>query len=380
MRRRIFDDVHQQFRESVRTFLRREAVPHEQRWERAGIIDRDFWHKAGAAGFVGFEAPERWGGLGIADFRFNAILDEEVEYQAVVTDNFALENDIVCPYLLDLTDDAQKARWLPAFTAGELVASLAMSEPGAGSDLQAIATTGRRDGDSWVLNGSKTFVTSGIQADLVIVAARTAQGSARGAFSLFCVEAGTTGFARGRKLEKVGRRGQDTAELYFEDVVVPAENLLGEEGKGFAHMMRNLPRERLSIAVSAVAAAEHALALTLEYVRERRAFGQPIGSFQSNRFLLAEMTTEVAAARVYVDRCIEALDEDDLTDAEAAGAKAWTTDLQFEVLDHCLQLHGGYGYMEEYQISRLWRDARAQRIYGGTNEIMKEVVGRSLGL
>ncbi len=194
MRRKIFDDVHRQFRESVRTFLRREAVPHEQRWERAGIIDRDFWQKAGTAGFVGFEAPERWGGLGITDFRFNAILDEEIEYQAVVTDNFALENDIVCPYLLDLTDDAQKARWLPAFTAGELVASLAMSEPGAGSDLQAIATTGRRDGDSWVLNGSKTFVTSGIQADLVIVAARTAPGSARGAFSLFCVEAGTDGF------------------------------------------------------------------------------------------------------------------------------------------------------------------------------------------
>jgi acyl-CoA dehydrogenase len=380
MRRRIFDEVHRQFRESVRTFLRREAVPHEQRWERAGIIDREFWRKAAAAGFVGFEAPERWGGLGIADFRFNAILDEEVEYQAVVSDNFALENDIVCPYLVELTDDAQRARWLPAFTAGELVAALAVTEPGAGSDLQAIATTGRRDGDRWVLNGSKTFVTSGIQADLVIVAARTGEGSARDAFSLFCVEAGTPGFTRGRKLEKVGRRGQDTAELYFDDVLVPAANLLGEEGKGFSHMMRNLPRERLSIAVSAVAAAEHALALTLDYVRERRAFGQPIGSFQSNRFLLAELTTEVSAARAYIDRCIEALGEDDLTDAEAAGAKAWTTELQFEVLDHCLQLHGGYGYMDEYQISRLWRDARAQRIYGGTNEIMKEIVGRSLGL
>jgi acyl-CoA dehydrogenase len=380
MRRTIFDDVHDQFRESVRTFLRREAVPHEERWEREGIVDREFWRRAAAAGFVGFEAPERWGGVGIEDFRFNAILDEEVEYQAVVTDNFALENDIVCPYLLELTDEAQRARWLPPFTSGELVVALAMSEPGAGSDLQAIATSARRDGDDWVLNGSKTFVTSGIQADLVIVAARTAEGSARGAFSLFCVEAGTPGFTRGRKLAKVGRRAQDTAELYFEDVVVPAANLLGEEGRGFAYMMRNLPRERLSIAISAVAAAEHALSLTLDYVRERRAFGRPIGSFQANRFALAELTTEVSAARAYVDRCIEALGEDDLTDAEAAGVKAWTTDLQFEVLDRCLQLHGGYGYMDEYPISRLWRDARVQRIYGGTNEVMKEIVGRSLGL
>lgn len=380
MRRTIFDDVHDQFRESVRTFLVREAIPHEDRWERDGVVDRDFWRKAAAAGFVGFEAPESYGGLAIDDFRFNAVIDEEVERAGVVTDNFALENDIVAPYLLELTDDEQKRRWLPGFTSGELVAAIAMSEPGAGSDLQAMATSATRDGERWVLNGSKTFVTSGIQADLVIVAARTAEGSARSGFSLFAVEAQTPGFQRGRKLAKVGRRAQDTAELFFDDAAVPAANLIGGEGRGFPNLMRNLPRERLSIAVSAVAAAEAALELTLGYVRERHAFGRPVGSFQANRFLMAEMTIQIAAARAYVDRCIEALVVGELDDAEAAGAKAWTTDLQFQVVDHCLQLHGGYGYMDEYRISRLWRDARVQRIYGGTNEVMKEIVGRSLGL
>jgi alkylation response protein AidB-like acyl-CoA dehydrogenase len=286
----------------------------------------------------------------------------------------------VAPYLIDLTDEEQKRRWLPKFTSGDLVVAIAMTEPGAGSDLQGMSATATRDGDVYLLNGSKTFVTSGIQADAVIVAARTSQGGAREGFSLLMVESGLEGFDRGRKLEKIGRRAQDTAELYFNQVVVPIENRLGEEGHGFPYLMRNLPRERLSIAVSAVAAAEHALELTLNYVRERHAFGQPIGSFQANRFLLAEMKIEVSAARVYVDRCIEAVCAGELTDAEAAGAKAWTTDLQFQVLDNCLQLHGGYGYMSEYAISRLWRDARVQRIYGGTNEVMKEIVGRSLGL
>lgn len=380
MRRTIFNDEHKQFRASVRTFLEREAVPRAEEWESNGIVDRDFWRKAAAASFVGFEAPEEHGGLGISDFRFNAILDEEVEYLGVVSDNFALENDIVAPYLIELTDEEQKRRWLPRFTAGEAVVALAMTEPGAGSDLQGMTATATRDGDRYILNGSKTFVTSGIQADLVIVAARTSQGGAREGFSLLVVESGAEGFDRGRKLEKIGRRAQDTAELYFNQVVVPIGNRLGEEGRGFPYLMRNLPRERLSIAVSAVAAAEHALDLTLDYVRQRQAFGRPIGSFQANRFLLAEMKIEVDAARVYVDRCIEALSARELTDAEAAGAKAWTTDLQFRVLDNCLQLHGGYGYMSEYAISRLWRDARVQRIYGGTNEVMKEIVGRSLGL
>jgi alkylation response protein AidB-like acyl-CoA dehydrogenase len=380
MRRTIFEDEHKQFRESVRTFLLREALPRAHEWEQNGIIDRDFWRKAAASGFVGFEAPEQYGGLGLSDFRFNAVIDEEVEYLGVVSDNFALENDIVAPYLIELTNEEQKARWLGPFTAGELIVAIAMTEPGAGSDLQAMSASATLDGDRYCLNGSKTFITSGILADLVIVAARTAQGHARQGFTLLAVEAGTPGFEKGRKLDKVGRRAQDTAELFFNQAAVPAVNRLGEEGLGFPYLMRNLPRERLSIAISAVAAAEHALELTLDYVRQRQAFGQSIGSFQANRFLLADMTTEVAAARVYIDRCLEALCAGELTGAEAAGAKAWTTELQFEVLDNCLQLHGGYGYMNEYAISRLWRDARAQRIYGGTTEVMKEIVGRSLGL
>ena len=380
MRRTIFDDEHRSFRESARAFMTREAVPHTEEWEAAGIIDRSFWVKAAESGFVGFEAPEQYGGLGISDFRFNAILDEEVAYAGAVGDNFSLENDIIAPYLVELTNEEQKERWLPGFTKGDIIVAIAMTEPGAGSDLQAMSASAQRDGDVYLLNGSKTFVTSGLQADLVIVAARTSDGGGRQGFSLLVVEDGAEGFDRGRKLDKIGRRAQDTAELYFNQVEVPAENRLGVEGEGFSYLMEHLPRERLSIAVSAVAAAEHALELTLEYVRERRAFGQPVGSFQANRFAVADMTTQVAAARAYVDRCIEALNAGELSGAEAAGIKAWTTDLQFAVLDRCLQLHGGYGYMDEFAVSRLWRDARVQRIYGGTNEIMKEIVGRSLGL
>ena len=380
MRRTIFDDEHRSFRESARAFMTREAVPHTEEWEAAGIIDRSFWVKAAESGFVGFEAPEQYGGLGISDFRFNAILDEEVAYAGAVGDNFSLENDIIAPYLVELTNEEQKERWLPGFTKGDLIVAIAMTEPGAGSDLQAMSASAQRDGDDYLLNGSKTFVTSGLQADLVIVAARTSDGGGRQGFSLLVVEDGAEGFDRGRKLDKIGRRAQDTAELYFNQVEVPAENRLGVEGEGFSYLMEHLPRERLSIAVSAVAAAEHALELTLAYVRERHAFGQPVGSFQANRFAVADMTTQVAAARAYVDRCIEALNAGELSGAEAAGIKAWTTDLQFAVLDRCLQLHGGYGYMDEFAVSRLWRDARVQRIYGGTNEIMKEIVGRSLGL
>jgi acyl-CoA dehydrogenase len=379
MRRTVFEAEHDDFRASVRTFLEREAVPHADAWEEAGMVDRGFWLKAAAAGFVGFEAPAEHGGLGLRDFRFNAILDEEIEYAGVPGDNFALQNDIVAPYLIELTDEAQKRRWLPRFTSGELVVAIAMSEPGAGSDLRAMTATATPNDDGWTLDGSKTFVTSGIQADLVIVAARVPTEDGH-AFSLFAVESDAPGFERGRKLAKVGRKAQDTAELFFRNVAVPSANLIGGDGDGLRLLMRNLPRERLSIAVSAVAAAEHALTLTTEYVLERRAFGRPIGSFQANRFALADLTTRVRAARVYVDRCLAAVDSGDLSDSEAAGAKAWTTDLQFEVLDRCLQLHGGYGYMDEYEISRLWRDSRVQRIYGGTNEIMYEIVGRSLGL
>ena len=380
MRRTIFDEEHETFRESVRRFIAREALPHTEEWEAGGMVDRGFWRRAAECGFVGFELPEEDGGAGISDFRFNAVLDEEVAYAGAVGDNFSLQNDIIVPYLLDLADDEQRARWFRGFASGELVFAIAMTEPGAGSDLRAMSAMARRNGTGYVLNGTKTFVTSGIQADAVIVAARTSQGGGREGFSLLVVENGMEGFERGRKLDKIGRRAQDTAELFFNEVHVPSENRLGEEGGGLGYLIDKLPRERLSIAVSAVAAAEHALELTLEYVRERHAFGQPVGTFQANRFALASMTTEVAAARAYVDRCVEALNADELTGAEAAGAKALTTDLQFEVVDLCLQLYGGYGYMSEYPISRLWRDARVQRIYGGTNEVMKEIVGRSLGL
>ncbi|MFN8217098.1 MAG: acyl-CoA dehydrogenase family protein [Solirubrobacterales bacterium] len=378
-RRAIFEDEHEAFRESVRTFLHREAAPHAERWEAEGMVDREFWRKAGAAGFVGFQAPAQYGGLDLEDFRFNAILDEEIEYASIPGDNFALQNDVLGPYLIELTNDEQKARWLPGFTAGELITAVAMSEPGAGSDLRGIAATATPTESGWKLDGSKTFVTSGIQADLVIVAARTPAEDGH-SYSLFAVEDGTPGFERGRKLDKIGRKAQDTAELFFNEVEVPRENLIGEEGSGLRMLMRNLPRERLSIAISATASAERALEITLSYVKERRAFGQPIGSFQANRFALAELSTRVRAARVYVDHCIAAVNAGALSDSEAAGAKAWTTELQFEVLDRCLQLHGGYGYMDEYEISRLWRDARVQRIYGGTSEIMLEIVGRSLGL
>jgi acyl-CoA dehydrogenase len=379
VKRGIFEEEHDEFRQSVRRFLAAEAVPRTEEWEAAGMVDRDFWRRAAQCGYVGFEMPEEHGGVGISDFRFNAIIDEEVAYAGAVGDNFSLQNDIIAPYLLELADDDQKARWMPGFTNGDLVFAIAMTEPGAGSDLRAMSATARRDGDEYVLDGSKTFVTSGIQADLVIVAARTAQGGKEG-YSLLVVEDGMEGFERGRKLEKVGRKAQDTAELFFNGVRVPADNLLGTEGDGLRYLMARLPRERLSIAVSAVAAAEHALELTLDYVRERHAFGQPVGTFQANRFTLATMSTEIAAARAYVDHCITALNAGDLSGAEAAGAKAYTSDLQFDVLDRCMQLYGGYGYMSEYPISRLWRDARVQRIYGGTNEVMKEIVGRSLGL
>jgi acyl-CoA dehydrogenase len=375
VRRTIFEPEHEDFRESVRGFLRKEAVPRTEQWEAAGVIDRDFWRKAAAQGFVAFSAPEEHGGLGIDDFRFNAIIDEECAYTGAATDNFALVNDIVTPYLQDLTNDEQRARWLPPVTTGDSVPVIAMTEPGTGSDLRAIASTAKWDGDAWRLSGSKTFVSSGIQADLVIVAAKTDDG-----MGLFAVPADADGFQRGRKLEKVGRKAQDTAELFFDDVAVPPEDVIGEVGQGLRLLMRNLPQERLSIAVTAVASAERALEITLEYVRSRNAFGKPIGSFQANRFSLAEASTEVAVARTYVDRCIAAQVAGELTPEEAAGAKYWTTELQFKVIDLGLQLHGGYGYMEEYEIARMWRDARVQRIYGGTTEIMKEIVGRSLGL
>jgi alkylation response protein AidB-like acyl-CoA dehydrogenase len=379
LRREIFDDEHDAFRESVRGFLIREAVPNTEAWEEAGLVDRSFWRKAAAQGYVGFQAPEALGGAAIEDFRFNAVINEEVAYTGTVYDNFSLTNDIVLPYLLELTTEEQRARWLPSVTSGERIVAIAMTEPGAGSDLRGIASTARWRADHWELSGSKTFVTNGILADLVIVAARVRGREAEG-LGLFVVESEMPGFQRGRKLVKVGRKAQDTAELFFESVPVPAENLIGEEGKGLQHLMRNLAQERLGIATTAAANAERALEITLEHARSRNAFGQPIGSFQANRFALADLATDVSIARVYVDRCITAHVRGELSAVEAAKAKLWATELEFRAVDLGMQLHGGYGYMEEYEIARRWRDARVERIYGGTSEIMKEIVGRSLGL
>jgi acyl-CoA dehydrogenase len=377
--RTIFEDVHRDFRESVRGFLVAEALPHTERWEETGLVDREFFVKAAAQGLIGFMAPEEYGGLGIEDFRFNAIIDEEYCFTGAVGDNLNLTNDILAPYLLELTNAEQKARWVPRWTAGELIPAVCMTEPGAGSDLRGIKSTAKFAGDHYVLNGAKTFVTSGIQADLVFVAANVVQDGVKG-LGLFAVEAGTKGFERGRKLAKAGRKAQDTAELFFDDVVVPAENVIGTPGEGLRYLMRNLAQERLSMAVVAVAACERALEITLQYVRDRQAFGQPIGSFQFNKFGLAELATEIQVGRVYVDRCIEEHTHGRLNATNAAAAKLWTTELQGRVMDRCLQLHGGYGYMDEYEISRMWRDARVTRIYGGTSEIMMEIVGRSLSL
>jgi acyl-CoA dehydrogenase len=377
--RTIFADEHDEFRASVRGFLTREASPRTEEWETAGIIDRGFWIKAAAQGYVGFAAPEEYGGLGLHDFRFNAILDEEVVNTGAATDAFSLTNDIVLPYFTELADREQQARWLPGVTSGEKVAAIAMSEPGAGSDLRGIASTARWDGAEYRLSGSKTFITSGIQAEIVIVAAKVRREGVEG-LGLFVVEEGMDGFSKGRKLNKIGRRAQDTSELFFDDVAVPEQNVIGTVGEGARHLMSNLAQERFSMAVTAVANAERCLAVTLDYVKDRSAFGKPIGSFQANRFALAELATETSIARTHVDRCIELHSDGLLSDADAAAAKFWTTELEFRVVDRCLQLHGGYGYMEEYEIARRWRDARVTRIYGGTTEIMKEIVGRSLGL
>jgi acyl-CoA dehydrogenase len=375
--RTIFSAEQQAFRAVVHDFLQKEAVPRAESWLADGVIDRPFWKLAAAQGLVGFAAPEAYGGLGIDDFRYNAILDEEVVYAGIGTDAFSLTNDIVGPYLIELTNDEQKARWLPGVTTGSTVPVIAMTEPGAGSDLRGIKSSAVWNGDCYVLTGSKTFITSGIQADLVIVAARVDRPGLDG-IGLFVVEDGMPGFSRGRKLDKIGRRAQDTAELFFDDVRVPAGNVLGEPDKGLRLMMRNLAQERLSMAVTAIADAEHVLENAVEYINERQAFGQPIGRFQGIRFAVADMVTEVRIGRVYVDQCIVAHAAGALPADEAAGAKYWLTELQWRVLDECLQLYGGYGYMEEYEIARRWKDARVQRIYGGTSEIMKEIIGRAV--
>jgi alkylation response protein AidB-like acyl-CoA dehydrogenase len=388
MRRTLFQDVHEDFRASFRTFLEREVIGDEGRygeWERAGIVPREVFELAGRGGFLGMAVPEPYGGAGVEDFRFNLIIGEETQRSGVGSFGLGitLHNDICLPYFLSYCDESQRERWLGGIASGELITAIAMTEPGIGSDLAGLSTRALRDGDHYVLDGAKTFITNGINADLVITAVRTRVGGHQDrhrGISLLVVERGMEGFERGRNLEKLGQHAQDTAELSFSNVRVPVENLLGEEGEGFRYLVSNLPQERLSIAASAVAAAEAALGWTLDYVRERHAFGQPIGSFQASRFTLAELRTETEIARAYIDRCTQALDGGELTAEDAAMAKWWCTELQGRVVDRCLQLFGGYGYVLEYPIARAFADARVTRIYGGANEIMKEIVGRSMGL
>jgi alkylation response protein AidB-like acyl-CoA dehydrogenase len=379
--RTVYGEEHEHFRATVRAFIAREVAPHAARWEANKCVDRELYRRAGEAGLLLFATPAEHGGLGLDDFRFNAIVDEEFGRSGYAAPGlgFALQSDVIGPYLMGRTTAMQKQRWLPGLTSGERIGAIAMTEPGTGSDLAGIATTATRDGDSYVLNGSKTFISSGQNADLVIVVARTSAHRHRG-LSLFVVERDMPGFTRGRNLDKLGLHGQDTSELHFEDVRIPIGNRLGEEGEGFAQLMMNLPQERLSLAVTAVSAAEGTLALTLDYVSKRTAFGQPVGSFQNSRFLLAELHTEVDIARVFVDHCVTLHARGELSPVRAAKAKWWTSELQFKVADRCLQLHGGYGYMREYAVSRAFVDARIQSIYGGTTEIMKEIIGRDLGV
>ena len=381
MQRNIFDDdldAFQAFRELARTFVEREIEPHHEQWEADGQVSREVWLAAGKAGLLGTDVPEEYGGGGVADFRYNAIIDEELTRAGASGIGFPLQNDVVAPYLLRLADEEQKQRWLPGFCSGEIITAIAMTEPGTGSDLQGIQTTAVRDGDDYIVNGAKTFITNGIMADLVIVVAKTDPDAGSKGFSLIVVERDMPGFERGRRLKKVGLKAQDTAELFFSDVRVPAANVLGEVGQGFIYLMQNLPQERLSIAVGCTAGVERALEHTAAYTKDRHAFGKPISAFQNTRFELAEIATEAQVARVFTDRCLAEHVAGKLSVTDAAMAKWWTSDLLKRTVDRCVQLHGGYGYMLEYPIAKAFLDARVQSIFGGTNEIMKEIVGRSL--
>jgi alkylation response protein AidB-like acyl-CoA dehydrogenase len=378
--RAVFDEEHESFRDAVGTFLDKEVVPHHDQWEKDGIVDRQVWAKAGAQGLLGLQLDEEYGGGGTPDFRYNAVIGEEMTRRGVYGAAFPLFNDMIVPYLVASANDEQKQRWYPGLCSGETIAAIAMSEPGAGSDLQGIRTSAVDAGDHYVLNGQKTFISNGILADLVVVVARTDPDAGHQGISLLVVEREMAGFERGRNLDKVGQHAQDTAELFFTDVRVPKENLLGKEGEGFLYLMTNLSQERLSIAVSAATACERIFELTLKYAGERTAFGKPIGKFQHNRFVVAEMATDAHIARVFVDDCLARHVRGELDAKTASMAKWWTTELQNKLVDQGVQMHGGYGYMLEYPIARAWVNSRVQTIYGGTTEIQKEIIGRSLGL
>ncbi|WP_338674066.1 acyl-CoA dehydrogenase family protein [Streptomyces sp. SCSIO 30461] len=378
MKREIFGTEHEAFRETVRTFLAKEVLPHYEQWEQDGIVSRAAWLAAGRQGLLGLAVPEEYGGGGNPDYRYSAVLGEEFTRAGVSGLAVGLHNDIIGPYLTSLATDEQKRRWLPGFCTGEIITAIAMTEPGAGSDLQGIRTTADDCGDHWLLNGSKTFISNGILADLVIVVAKTTpEGGAKG-LSLLVVERGTEGFERGRNLDKIGQKAQDTAELFFNDVRVPKENLLGDLDGAFGHLMTNLAQERLNIGVAGIAAAENLLEITKQYVREREAFGRPLAKLQHIRFEIAEMATECAVTRAFLDRCIVDHSNGELDAVHASMAKWWASELQKRVADRCLQLHGGYGYMTEYRVAKAFTDGRIQTIYGGTTEIMKEIIGRSL--
>jgi alkylation response protein AidB-like acyl-CoA dehydrogenase len=379
MQRTLFDSEHEHFREAVRTFLDRHVLPDHQRWREQHGIDRQVWLEAGRHDFLGISMPAEHGGGEISDFRFNVVLSEELAWVGLaLASSFGIHTDVVAPYLGELATDDQQRRWVPGFCSGELLTAIGMTEPGAGSDLAAIRTTARRDGEDWVLDGSKTFITNGMSADLVVVAART--GEEPRAITLFGVEAATPGFERGRRLEKAGQPEADTAEIFFEGVRLDGGTVLGEVDQGFAAMMERLPQERLHAAVSNLAHARAVFATTLAYVKDRRAFGRPIGSFQNNRFRLAELATELDVSQSYVDRCVADHIGPGLSAIDAAKAKWWSAEVQNRVIDACVQLHGGYGYMTEYEVTRAWLDARVSKIWAGSNEIMKEIIGRDLGL
>ena len=378
--RTLYGDDHEAFRTAFRDWLDHEVVPHHERWEHEGITPRELWWEAGKLGFLGLTVPEQYGGGGTPDYRFAAIMTEEIGDTGVIGsgNGITLHNDIVLPYLLELCNDEQKQRWLPGTCTGELIGALAITEPNTGSDVSGVRTTAVRHGDTFVVNGAKTFISNGINSDVVVTTVKTDPSAGHRGMSLLVLERGMSGFERGRNLDKMGMHAQDTAELFFTDVEVPAANLLGEEGKGFYYLMRNLAQERLGIAVGAVAVAQAAIRWTIDYTTGRTAFGKPVASFQHSKFLLAELHTETQVAQVYVDRCIELHVQGQLSAEQAAAAKYYCTELQNRVVDRCVQLHGGYGYMREYPIARAWADSRIQTIYGGTTEIMKEIVGRAL--
>jgi alkylation response protein AidB-like acyl-CoA dehydrogenase len=382
VRRELFEEEHEAFRSSFRSWLDKEVVPNEREWAAAGIVPRSVFAEAGRHGFLGMAIPVEYGGGGVADFRHNLVIDEEVQLSGVAGAGLGLtlHNDICLPYFLRYCTEEQKQRWLPGIASGELITAIAMTEPGIGSDLASMSTTALKEGDRYLVNGAKTFITNGINADLVITAVKTDPTQKHKGISLVVLERGMVGFERGRNLDKIGQHAQDTAELFFNNVEVPLVNLLGEEGQGFTQLVANLPQERLSIAAAGVAAARAALGWTLDYVKDRQAFGQPVGAFQNSKFVLAEVATEVEIAQTYIDRCVLALNHHELTAEEAAMAKWWCTELQKRAIDRCLQLFGGYGYMNEYPIARAYADARVTTIYGGTTEIMKGIVARSLGL